>query len=313
MFRFLSGRLLLALPVMGVVSLIVFSLLYLTPGDPAQVIAGDNASQAEVDMLRERLGLDQPFFVRFGSWLLQILSGHFGVSIFSQIPVTTLIAQRMEATLWLAGATVLLSTATAIPAGVAAACWRNSWLDRIIMALSTLAFSVPVFVVGYLLIYLFSIQLKLFPVQGYVSPGADLGGFLRSIALPSLSLSLVYVALIARMTRASMIEVLSGDFVRTAHAKGLAPGRVVWVHALRNASLPIVTTIGMGIAVLLGGVVVTETVFGIPGLGRLLVDSVNSRDYPLTQALILLFALAYVIINLVTDIVYMLIDPRLRS
>lgn len=313
MIRFLIGRLLLTLPVMAVVSVVVFSLLYLTPGDPAEVIAGDIASQAEVEALREHLGLDRPFLERFGTWVTHVLSGDLGVSIFSQIPVTTLIAQRLAATLWLTCATVVLSTAIAIPAGIAAASWKNSWLDRTIMTFSTLGFSVPVFVVGYLLIYFFSIKLKWFPVQGFVPPGTSFTGFLRSIALPALSLSLVYVALIARMTRASMIEIMSGDFVRTARAKGLNPARIVWVHALRNASLPIVTTIGMGIAALLGGVVVTESVFGIPGLGRLLVDSVLSRDYPLIQALILLFAFAYVVINLVTDVVYMLIDPRLRT
>ena len=313
MIRFLIARLLLTLPVMAVVSLVVFSLLYLTPGDPAEVIAGDHASPAEVEALREHLGLDRPFLERFGTWVVHVLSGDLGVSIFSQIPVTTLIGQRLAATLWLACATVVLSTAIAIPAGIAAAAWKNSRLDRTLMALSTLGFSVPVFVIGYLLIYLFSVKLKWFPVQGFVPPGTSLTGFLRSITLPALSLSLVYIALIARMTRASMIEVMSGDFVRTARAKGLGAGRVIWVHALRNASLPIVTTIGMGIAALLGGVVVTESVFGIPGLGRLLVDSVLSRDYPLIQALILLFALAYVVINLVTDLIYMLIDPRLRT
>lgn len=313
MLKFLFARLLLTIPVMAVVSLVVFSLLYLTPGDPAEVIAGEFATESDIAELRERLGLDQPFYLRFGIWVVQVLSGDLGTSIFSQMSVSTMITQRLEATVWLACATVVLSTALAIPAGVAAANWKGSRLDRAIMTMSTLGFSVPIFVVGYLLIYAFSVHLKWFPVQGFVPPGQDFIAFARSIALPALSLSLVFVALIARITRASMIEVLSGDFVRTARAKGLRPSRIVWVHALRNASLPIVTTIGVGIANLLGGVVVTETVFGIPGLGRLLVESVLSRDYPLIQALILLFAFAYVAINLLTDIVYMLIDPRLRT
>ena len=313
MIRFLIGRLLLTVPVMAVVSLVVFSLLYLTPGDPAEVIAGDFATDEQVEALRESLGLNRPFLERFGTWVAHVLKGELGVSIFSQMQVSTMIAQRLEATLWLAFATIVLSTAIAIPAGVMAATWKNSRLDRAIMALSTLGFSIPIFVVGYLLIYFFSVQLSWFPVQGFVSPGTSLVGFIRSITLPALSLSLVFIALIARITRASMIETMSSDFVRTARAKGLAPGRVVWIHTLRNASLPIVTTIGIGVANLLGGVVVTESVFGIPGLGRLLVESVLARDYPLIQALILLFALAYVVINLLTDIIYMLIDPRLRT
>lgn len=313
MLTFLLGRIFLTIPVMAVVSLVVFSLLYLTPGDPAQLIAGEMATENDIAALREQLGLDQPFFVRFATWVAHVLSGDLGTSIYSQLPVGTVIAQRLGATLWLACATVIISTALAVPAGVAAAYWRGSRMDRIIMAMSTLGFSVPIFVVGYLLIFAFSVKLKWFPVQGFVSPGENLLGFVRSITLPALSLSLVFVALIARITRASMIEVMSGDFVRTARAKGLRPSRIVWVHSLRNASLPIVTTIGIGIANLLGGVVVTESVFGIPGLGRLLVESVLSRDYPMVQALILLFALAYVLINLITDILYMLIDPRLRT
>lgn len=313
MLAFLFGRILLTIPVLVVVSLVVFSLLYLTPGDPAQLIAGEGATEADIAALRERLGLDDPFLSRFGTWVSHILAGDLGVSIYSQMPVGTMIAQRFEATVWLALATIVFSTAMAIPAGVAAAYWRGSRLDRVLMSLSTLGFSVPIFVVGYLLIFAFSVHLKWFPVQGFVPPGEDLVAFLKSITLPSLSLSLVFVALIARITRASMIEVMSGDFVRTARAKGLRPSRIVWVHSLRNASLPIITTIGVGIANLLGGVVVTESVFGIPGLGRLLVESVLSRDYPTVQALILLFAFAYVIINLLTDIIYMLIDPRLRT
>lgn len=313
MLAFLFGRILLTIPVLVVVSLVVFSLLYLTPGDPAQLIAGEGATEADIAALRERLGLDDPFLSRFGTWVSHILAGDLGTSIYSQMPVGTMIAQRFEATVWLALATIVFSTAMAIPAGVAAAYWRGSRLDRVLMSLSTLGFSVPIFVVGYLLIFAFSVHLKWFPVQGFVPPGEDLVAFLKSITLPSLSLSLVFVALIARITRASMIEVMSGDFVRTARAKGLRPSRIVWVHSLRNASLPIITTIGVGIANLLGGVVVTESVFGIPGLGRLLVESVLSRDYPTVQALILLFAFAYVIINLLTDIIYMLIDPRLRT
>lgn len=313
MLAFLFGRILLTIPVLVVVSLVVFSLLYLTPGDPAQLIAGEGATEADIAALRERLGLDDPFLSRFGTWVSHILAGDLGASIYSQMPVGTMIAQRFEATVWLALATIVFSTAMAIPAGVAAAYWRGSRLDRVLMSLSTLGFSVPIFVVGYLLIFAFSVHLKWFPVQGFVPPGEDLVAFLKSITLPSLSLSLVFVALIARITRASMIEVMSGDFVRTARAKGLRPSRIVWVHSLRNASLPIITTIGVGIANLLGGVVVTESVFGIPGLGRLLVESVLSRDYPTVQALILLFAFAYVIINLLTDIIYMLIDPRLRT
>ena len=298
--------------VMTFVALFVFGLLYLAPGDPAAIIAGDLATQADVERIRASLGLDRPFHTQFLSWAGGMLQGDLGTSIFSERPVAELIAQRIEPTLALATTTIVFSVIIAVPMGIVAAWRAGSWVDRLVMGFAVLGFSVPVFVFAYVLIIVFAAQLQLVPVMGYVSIFESPAGFFRSIALPTLALGVTYVALIARITRASMLEAINQDYIRTAHAKGLGIVPILFRHALRNAAVPIVTTVGIGIALLIGGVVVTESVFAIPGLGRLTVDAILRRDYPIIQAVILIFSAVYVLINLVIDATYILLDPRIR-
>jgi peptide/nickel transport system permease protein len=312
MLGYFLRRLLATIPVMGVVALFVFSLLYLTPGDPAAVIAGDIATAEDIARIRAKLGLDEPYFVRFGTWLWALAHGDLGVSIFTNLPVARLIGQRLEPTVALTLCTLVVTVLVAVPVGVIAAWRAGTWIDRTVMGFAVLGFSLPVFVFAYLLIMLFSIQLEWLPVQGYVSITEGFWPFLRHMILPSVALGTVYMALIARITRASMLEVLAQDYIRTAQAKGLASHDVLIGHALKNAAVPIVTIIGIGIALLISGVVVTETVFAIPGIGRLTVDAILRRDYPIIQAVTLLFSAAYVLVNLAVDMSYTLLDPRIR-
>jgi peptide/nickel transport system permease protein len=309
---YIGRRLIATIPVMAVVAVVVFMLLRLTTGDPAAIIAGDNATSQDVAAIREKLGLDRPLAEQFVIWLGRLARGDFGESFFFKKQVSELIAERVEPTLALATSTIVLTVLLAVPLGVLAAWRRGTWLDRVVMGFSVLGFSVPVFVIGYLLIYLFAIELAWVPVQGYQRLRDGLGGFLVRLILPSITLAVVFVALIARITRASVLEVLNADYVRTARAKGLAELPVMLRHVLRNAAVPIVTVIGVGIAVLIGGVVVTESVYSIPGLGRLTVDAVLARDYPTVQAVILLFSVVYVLINLLVDLSYTFLDPRIR-
>jgi peptide/nickel transport system permease protein len=311
-FAYVVKRLLATIPVMGVVALFVFSLLYISPGDPAAVIAGDIATEEDIARIRAKLGLDEPYMVRFGTWLQALAHGDLGVSIFTNLPVSQLIAQRIEPTVALTLCTLVITVLIAVPMGVVAAWRAGTWIDRAVMAFSVLGFSLPVFVFAYLLIMLFSIELEWLPVQGYVSITEGFWPFLRHMILPSVALGTVYMALVARITRASMLEVLSQDYIRTAQAKGLASRDVLVGHALKNAAVPIITVIGIGIALLISGVVVTETVFAIPGVGRLTVDAILRRDYPVIQAVTLLFSAAYVLINLAVDLSYTLLDPRIR-
>lgn len=297
---------------MGVVAVIVFLLLHLAPGDPATLIAGDFATAEDIARIGKQLGLDRPLPIQFVGWVGQILQGELGTSIFSQLPVSRLIRQRLEPTLVLSVTTLIIAVVLAVPVGVLAAWRARTWVDRVVMGLSVCGLSVPVFVLGYLLIYFFAIRLGWLPVQGYVSLAQGLWPCLRSIVLPSLALGSIYMALIARITRASLLEVLEEDYVRTAHAKGLSTLTVVVTHALRNASIPIVTIIGVGLTLLIGGVVITESVFAIPGIGRLTVDAILRRDYPIIQAVILLSSGVYVMVNLVIDLVYTVLDPRIR-
>ena len=312
MLSYALRRLAATIPVMGVVALFVFSLLYLSPGDPAAVIAGDIATEDDIARIRARLGLDQSYFVRFGTWLWALAHGDLGTSIFTGLPVTTLIGQRVEPTLALTLCTLVVAVALAVPLGVVAAARAGSWIDRVVMAISVLGFSVPVFVLAYGLVLVFAVGLEWLPVQGYSSITKGLWPFVQHMILPSAALGITYMALIARITRASMLDVLAQDYVRTAHAKGLAPGAVLVRHALKNAAVPIVTIIGIGIALLIGGVVVTETVFAIPGIGRLTVDAILRRDYPIIQGVTLLFSAVYVLVNLLVDLSYTLFDPRIR-
>lgn len=308
---YLLHRILSTLPVMGVVAVVVFMLIHLSPGDPAALIAGDLATEEDIARLREALGLNQPLWRQFVIWAGGLLTGDLGTSIFTQVPVTQLLAQRIEPTVAIAGLTMLVTLLLAIPLGTLAAYRAGSWVDRLVMVFSVFAFSVPVFLIGYLLIYGLSIQLQWFPVQGYVKLEEGVWPWLRSLVLPCVNLALIYMALITRMTRATVLEVLQEDYIRTARAKGLGVLSVL-LHALRNAAIPIATTVGAGIAMLIGGVVVTETVFAIPGVGRLVVDSVQRHDYPVIQSVLLISAAVYVFINLLIDLSYRFFDPRIQ-
>ena len=312
MASYILRRVLITIPVMAIVALFVFSLLYIAPGDPAAVIAGDQASPADVERIRQSLGLDQPFLVQFGGWCWRILHLDLGTSIFTNLPVTSMIAQRIEPTLSLMMLTLVLTLLIAVPLGVVAAWKAGSLLDRAIMAFAVSAFSLPVFVLGYVLAYVFALELDWLPVQGYTPFSEGFWPWLQNLILPSIALGSVYIALIARITRASMLEVLQQDYVRTARAKGLGQRDVLFIHALKNAAVPIVTVIGIGVALLIGGAVVTESVFAIPGLGRLTVDAILRRDYPVIQGIVLMFSFLYTLVNLMVDVTYTLLDPRIR-
>ena len=312
MTAYIIRRLFSTLVVMAVVAFVVFSLLYLTPGDPAAVIAGDIATSEDIQRIHQRLGLDDPFLVRVGRWVGALAHGDLGTSIFTNLPVTQLIGQRVEPTLSLTLCTLVVAIAVAVPLGVVAAAKAGTWFDRAVMAFSVLGVSVPVFVLAYILILTFSVQLDWLPVQGYRSFHEGFWPWLRHLILPSIALGTVYVALIARMTRASMLDVLAQDYVRTAQAKGLAPDRVLLGHALKNAAVPIMTIIGIGVALLISGAIVTETVFALPGIGRLTVDAILRRDYPIIQGVTLLFSAIYVLVNLAVDLSYAFFDPRIR-
>ena len=312
MLDFIARRLVAIIPVLTVVAVFVFLMLRLTPGDPAAVIAGDNATSDQIADIREKLGLNEPIWTQFAIWIGNVLQGNFGESFFFKKTVAELIAQRVEPTLALATCTLLFAVSVSVPIGVLAAYRQGSLFDRLVMAFAVMGFSVPGFVIGYCLIYVFAIELGWLPVQGYTRIGVDFWKFLERMVLPSLTLSVGFVALISRITRASVLEVLNEDYIRTARAKGLSNRVVLMRHALRNAAVPILTVIGLGIAILIGGAVVTESVFGLPGLGRLTVEAVLSRDFPTIQTVILMFSVVYVVINLLIDISYTIFDPRIR-
>lgn len=313
MLRYIAGRLLSAVPILLLVAVFIFSLVHLTPGDPAVLLAGDNARPEQVEQIRARLHLDQPLPVQFGIWAGEALRLDLGESIYSKQPVTRLIVQRLEPTLVLALVTLLLTVALAVPLGVVAAWRANGWVDRAIMAFAVLGFSVPVFAIGYLLVFFFAVELRWFPVQGYKPLAGGVLATLHSVTLPAISLALVFAALIARVTRAAMLEVLNENYIRAARAKGLGTFRILVVHALKNSGIPVVTVIGIGFATLIGGVVVTESVFNIPGIGRLTVDAITRRDYPVVQGVILFFSVALILVNLIVDLSYPLFDPRVKG
>ncbi len=312
MTGFILRRLLATIPVMLVVAIVVFLLLHLSPGDPAAIIAGDNANDADIEAVRATLGLDKPLIQQFLLWLGGLLQGDLGASVFNKIPVWELITQRLEPTLSLAVVTMVFAISVAIPLGVVAAWKVGTWIDHLIMGVAVLSFSAPVFLIGYGLVYQFARTWRLLPVQGYTPIAQDFSEWWRHLVLPAVALGLVFAALLARMTRSTMLDVLNEDYIRTARAKGLAPRAVLIRHALSNAAVPIVTTIGLGIALLIGGVVVTESVFAIPGIGRLTIEAVTQRDYPVIQGVILVASLAYVLINLAIDVAYAFLDPRIR-
>jgi len=312
MLAYIVRRLLGVIPVMLVVGVFVFSLLHMAPGDPAAIIAGDNATEANVARIRASLGLDKPLLEQFANWSWATLRGDLGVSMFSQIAVTTMVGQRIGPTFSLAATTMFVAVTIAIAMGVLAAWKAGSLLDRVVMGLSVTGFSVPVFVVGYIMVYFVALQWRWLPVQGYMPLSEGVWPWLRHLILPSFALGLAYVALIARITRASMLEVLAEDYIRTATAKGVATLPMLLRHALKNAAVPIITVVGIGVALLISGVVITESVFNIPGVGRLVVDAISRRDYPVIQGVMIIFSVVYVLINLVVDISYSFLDPRIR-
>ena len=312
MYAFIARRLLSTIPVLLIVAVLVFLMLRLSPGDPAAILAGDAASTQQIAEIRENLGLNRPILVQFGIWFGNLMSGDLGQSFYYKTDVTTLIGQRIEATLSLATMTIVIAVLVAVPMGVLAA-WRfGSLFDRVLMGLSVLGFSIPVFVLAYILIWTVSVKLGWLPVQGYKPLADGFWPYLQHLILPSITLSIIYIALIARVTRATVLDTLGEDYIRTARAKGLPESKVLIRHALANAAVPILTIIGIGIALLIGGVVVTESVYAIPGLGRLTVDAVLARDFPTIQGVILLFSFAYVLINLLVDLSYVIFDPRIR-
>jgi peptide/nickel transport system permease protein len=312
MSAYILRRLLAAIPVMAIVAVLVFLMLRLTPSDPAAIIAGDFANDQQIAEIRSKLGLDQPILTQFLIWIGNMFQGDFGESFFYKKQVAQLIVERLEPTISLSLLAIVLTVSIAVPLGTLAAYKQGSWIDRFVMGFSVIGFSLPVFVVGYLLIYLLAVKLDWFPVQGYQYLADGFGGWLHRLILPALTLSIVFVALIARMTRTSVLEVLHEDYIRTARAKGQSELKVLVRHALANAAVPILTVIGLTFATLIGGVVVTESVYTLPGLGLLTVDAVLARDYPTIQAVILLFSLAYVLVNLLVDVAYTLFDPRIR-
>ncbi|RJT27228.1 ABC transporter permease [Mesorhizobium waimense] len=312
MAAYVLRRLISAIAVMAMVGIFVFLLLRLAAGDPAAVIGGDTATEEMIAGIREQLGLNDPLPVQFVRWALSVLGGDLGTSIFARQPVLELILQRLEPTISLSILTITLSVTVGVSFGILAA-WRTGGLaDRMLTAFATLGFSVPVFVVGFFMIYWFAIRTGLLPVQGYRPIEHSLKPWLVHLILPTVTLSVPYIAYIARIARASVLEVLSEDYMRTAAAKGASSYSMLFHHALKNAGAPILTVIGLSFAGLISGVVITETVFNIPGVGRLVVDAVNNRDYPVIQGVLLLGSGLYVLINLVVDLSYTLVDPRIR-
>ena len=309
---YILRRLLASIPVILLVGVLTFSILHIAPGDPAVLMAGEEATPEDVEEMRVALGFDKPFIVQFGRWAGRLLKGDLGTSIFSQHTITSLMKPRLQPTLSLAFLAITLSIAIGVPIGVLAAWKVGTWVDRGVMLFAVLGFSIPVFWLGFLFIWAFAVQIHLFPAVGFVPITDGVFPFLRSLTLPALANAIPFSALVARMTRSTMVEVMREDYIRTARAKGLSERVVNIRHGLRNASIPIVTVVGLVFAALVGGAVVTETVFAIPGLGRLLVDGVVRRDFPIVQAMLMVVAVAYVFVNLMVDIAYAYLDPRIR-
>lgn len=309
---YLLKRIFALIPVLWLVSIFVFLLLRLTPGDPAAILAGDAATPEQLERIREAMGLNEPILTQYFTWMGKVFQGDLGTSLISGVPVMDMVSKRIGPTISIAILTIIIAILVAIPMGVVAAWRHRTWADYLVMSFSVLGFSVPVFLVGYVLLLIFSVNLGWLPVQGYKPISSGLGGFLERAILPALTLASIYIALIARMTRAAMLDVLGEDYIRTARAKGVSDRRLLFVHALKNAAVPVVTIVGSGFALLISGVVVTESIFNIPGVGRLTVDAVLARDYPVIQAMILLTSALYVCVNLLIDLSYTLFDPRIR-
>ena len=312
MTTFVIRRLASVIPVLLLVAIFAFLLVHITPGDPASYMLGPLASEQQVHDLREVLGLNEPVYVQFKRWFVRVLHGDLGESIFMSIPVPLAIWQRLEPTLLLTLLAVLVEVLVGVSAGITAATHRNTWIDQAIMTFASLGLSTPSFWLGLNLIFLFGVHLRLLPVAGYVPLSDSWVGAIRSLIMPAFALGFISSALVARMTRSSVLEVLSQDFIRTARAKGVTEQAVVWRHAMRNAILPVMTVVGNSFASLLGGLVVTEQVFAIPGVGLLVINAVLHRDYPVIQGVLLYIVTLYVFINVAVDILYALADPRIK-
>ena len=312
MLGYIVRRILASIPVVFIVALFTFTLLYLMPGDPAVVMAGMDASPNDIERIRARLGLNDPFHERLGQWLGSVARGNLGESVFSKYKVTDMMKDRIEPTLSLAILSTLFSVGVALPLGVLAAWKANTWIDRAVMLISSVGIAMPSFFLGFVLMWGIAIKGGVLPVLGYTPPGEGFLEYIRHLILPSITVGLGFMALIARMTRASMMEVLQEDYIRTARAKGLGERLVLSRHALRNAALPVLTVIGLGVAILIAGLVVVEKVFAIPGMGSLVVDAITRRDYPVIQGMILLVAAIYIVVNLFVDVMYAYLDPRIR-
>ena len=312
MTAYILRRLVLLIPVMIVVGVVVFALVHLTPGDPAAVILGDRATAEDIQRLRDQLGLNDPLPVQFARWFGDMLRLDFGESIFLGEPVTQALLNRVQPTALLTLYALLIQIGIGVPAGVLAAVRHNSPLDRVFTVMAISGSAIPTFFLGIVLILIFAVRLRWLPSGGYVPPGEGLGEHLKSMILPAFALGFSAAGLLARMVRSSMLDVLREDYVRVAWAKGLPERLVIVRHALRNALIPALTIIGISVGALLGGAVVTETVFTIPGMGRLVVQSIARRDYPVIQGAIVAIALTYVLVNLVVDVLYVYVDPRVR-
>lgn len=312
MQRYIGQRILAAFPTMLIVGIVVFTIIHLAPGDPAAIIAGEEATPEMVEQMREDMGLNRSIVIQFYIYMKDTFTLNLGESIFSGHKVTTLMKARIQPTLSLAVLGLSFALIIALPLGVLAAWKFNTWIDRMVMIFALVGYAVPYFVLGYLLMWALAVKLPLFPAGGYVYFGEGFWPYLHSLLLPAFLLALTASALITRMTRATMLEVLKDDYIRTARAKGLAERHVLLRHALRNAANPVLTIIGFSIAGLVAGVVITETIYSIPGMGRLIVDAIAQRDFPVLQGVILVVAMLYILVNLVIDILYVYVDPRIR-
>ena len=312
MQRYIIQRVLAFIPVIAIVAIFTFSLIHLAPGDPAALLGGQTGTKQEIDKIKERLGLNKPLHEQFWIWTKQTLSGDLGESVMSRISIQELLLQRLPPSLWIAGFAELFAVMLGVPLGCLAAWKANTWIDRATMVFAVLAFSIPSFYLAYNLIFVLAVKLHWFPAIGYQPIADGIGTWAHSLVLPVVSIGMIIACLLTRITRSTMLEILREDYIRTARSKGLGENVVIFRHALRAAFPPILTVIGLGIAGLITGLVVTETVFAIPGVGRLVVDSIQRRDYPVIQGLMLVIATSYVTINLIIDLLYGYFDPRIR-
>ncbi len=312
MYRGILTRLAQAVPVLLIFAVLVFMLMHLLPGDPAVAIAGTDASREAIDAIRDQLGLNRPILVQLLSWFAQIAQGDFGRSIVLNQSVVSAVAERLPVTLSLSMLSLLITLPVGILLGVVAAYWRNSWIDSAVMLTALLGVSLPGFWVGILSVLLFSVNLGWFPPSGYVPMGQGLWPWLSSLIQPAVVLALFQIGFLARITRSAMLDVMDQDFIRTARAKGVDEWHTIAKHAFRNTLIPVVTVLGITVSLLVGGAVVIEQVFALPGIGRLIVQGILARDYPLVQGTMLLFGFAFVLINILVDIIYTFVDPRVR-